>query len=222
MPPLGWKPSPEHRAKWRAAHDRRIAQRPRLFWTRVRAEASGCWTWQAGRTRQGYGTFSVEQRPYSAHRYAWELVHGPIPDGLYVLHHCDNPPCVRPDHLFLGTHADNMRDMSEKGRGRTNERWKITDSDIGRMREMRSRGETCTQIARTFAVSTGYVSQLTVAPDSPRRVFNRDQTSCVQGHPFTPENTYIHPPSSPRAGRRSCRECRNRSTREYYARRRAS
>jgi len=71
-----------------------------------------CWVW--GRTCwvKGYGRVG----DLRAHRVMWAIVNGPIPDGLQVLHHCDNPPCVRPDHLFLGTQLDNMRDMIAKGR----------------------------------------------------------------------------------------------------------
>lgn len=85
------------------------------FWNKV--DRSGdCWTWQGSRDRKGYGRVSVNQRPVLAHRFSWTLSHGPIPDGLCVLHKCDNPPCVNPEHLFLGTIADNNRDMVAKGR----------------------------------------------------------------------------------------------------------
>lgn len=64
----------------------------------------------------GYGIIRVAGRNVRVHRMAYELAHGPIPDGLLVCHHCDTPPCVRPDHLFVGTVIDNIRDMDEKGR----------------------------------------------------------------------------------------------------------
>lgn len=83
------------------------------FWSRV--DKSGeCWVWTGGTIGGGYGRFSAAK--ILAHRHAWALTNGPVPDGLDVLHRCDNPPCVRPDHLFLGTHTENMRDMTSKGR----------------------------------------------------------------------------------------------------------
>lgn len=93
----------------------RAAQAPR-FWLRV--DRSGdCWRWTGTHKATGYGRLSWGgRRAAPAHRVAWELTHGVIPDGVHVLHRCDNPTCVNPAHLFLGTHADNMSDRREKGR----------------------------------------------------------------------------------------------------------
>ena len=78
-------------------------------------ELGPCWIWTAGKTDDGYGKFHVGM-PRRAHRLAFEIEHGPIPDGLFCLHHCDNRPCVNPDHLFLGSGIDNMRDCAAKER----------------------------------------------------------------------------------------------------------
>lgn len=78
---------------------------------------SGCWLWLGAYDRDGYGRLQVGPgSPKAAHRASWEAFNGTIPHGLYVLHRCDLPACVNPDHLWLGTHSDNMRDCSAKGR----------------------------------------------------------------------------------------------------------
>ena len=91
------------------------------FWDKVAiaADDDGCWEWQAYKNPAGYGKIGVGGRGKGialAHRVSWELKFGQIPDGLCVCHVCDNPGCVRPGHLFLGTHKDNMTDMAKKGR----------------------------------------------------------------------------------------------------------
>lgn len=85
------------------------------FWSKVLI-GNECWEWQAACHRHGHGMFALRGRMHYAHRVAWELWYGPVPDGLFVLHRCDNPPCARPDHLFLGTQTDNMADAFQKGR----------------------------------------------------------------------------------------------------------
>ncbi len=85
------------------------------FWQRVQI-TDHCWLWTGAHITSGYGHFEVNGHHYLAHRTAWELAHGPIPAGLIVCHRCDNPTCVRPDHLFIGTQSDNIHDMITKGR----------------------------------------------------------------------------------------------------------
>jgi DNA-binding Xre family transcriptional regulator len=95
------------------------AERVEHFWSQVRkTDGDGCWEWQGWRHKFGYGSVQLTFRGPSiaAHRAAWMLTNGPIPTGMQACHKCDNPPCVRPDHIFLGTCFDNMRDKVAKGR----------------------------------------------------------------------------------------------------------
>ena len=93
------------------------------FWSNVK-KSSGCWEWQAGRFTSGmrYGQFRAGRRKVKAHRFAWTIEVGPIQEGKIICHHCDNPICVRPSHLFCGTHADNAADRVQKGRSRNGSR----------------------------------------------------------------------------------------------------
>lgn len=102
-----------------------------LFWAKVDRSGDGCWEWTASRDGSGYGRHGSR----AAHRYIFARTIGPIPQGMQVCHRCDNPPCVRPDHLFLGTPAENMADMVAKGRARGPKA--PTEPSRGRMREQR-------------------------------------------------------------------------------------
>jgi hypothetical protein len=91
------------------------------FWNQVLKLPNGCWVWQGytPRAPNNYGRFRVDATTFkTVHRFSWELANGPVPDGLYVLHHCDNPPCVNPAHLYVGTQQDNVSDRERRGRGR--------------------------------------------------------------------------------------------------------
>lgn len=83
---------------------------------------SGCWEWQKARFHWGHGAIGIDGKTRKAHRVAYEVFVGPIPKGMQVLHACDNPPCCNPDHLRLGTHADNMAEMAARGRAATGTR----------------------------------------------------------------------------------------------------
>ena len=113
----------------------------KLFWERVR-KSPGCWTWAGSRkSPMGYGAVWCRPRLWSAHRLAWVSENGHIPKGMMVLHRCDNPICVRPSHLYLGNHVDNMNDRQRRGRtnkkglpGEQNGRAKITEKDVVEIR----------------------------------------------------------------------------------------
>ena len=105
------------------------------FWSRVDKtdDVNSCWEWTAAKINAGYGQVSLNGTTVLAHRFAWVLHFGDIPEGLCVLHKCDNRGCVRPDHLWLGTKADNQRDMVDKGRsarlqGEDHGRSKLTEA----------------------------------------------------------------------------------------------
>lgn len=85
------------------------------FWARVDRSGS-CWIWTGARFTNGYGSSGRKGRHKYAHRQSWEMINGPIPHGKLVLHHCDVRNCVNPEHLYLGSHADNMRDCMERKR----------------------------------------------------------------------------------------------------------
>ena len=111
--------------KFTTEHQRSAAvkPRPRRYYTwetfarrLAPPDVRGCREWTGKRARNGYGHVGWRRLSMGAHRLAWILTHGPIPDGLWVLHHCDNPPCCEPTHLFLGTAADNSADCEAKGR----------------------------------------------------------------------------------------------------------
>ena len=93
---------------------------PERFWSKVdRRGPDECWPWTAHTQAKGYGTFGIGNRPYPAHRVAYELTHGVVPDTrIFVCHSCDTPGCCNPAHLFLGSHDDNMADMKAKRRAR--------------------------------------------------------------------------------------------------------
>ena len=88
------------------------------FWSKVKRTEYGCWLWQSTTNSTGYGRFVQNGKYLRAHRVVWEMCYGPIPDGFVVMHRCDTPSCVKPEHLKLGSQAENMADMAAKGRGR--------------------------------------------------------------------------------------------------------
>jgi hypothetical protein len=94
----------------------KLSLHERFFDKVAEPDSRGCLNWIAAKTKDGYGQFTVEGKNRLAPRMAWEMANGPVTSGLWVLHTCDNPSCVNPEHLFLGTQKDNMQDEINKGR----------------------------------------------------------------------------------------------------------
>lgn len=132
------------------------------FWSKVE-KTDGCWLWTGSVNDCGYGTIRINGKTKKAHRVVYELTHGEIPNGLVICHHCDKPACVRPDHLFAGTMADNMADMRMKGRahpptpvrGEKNNFAKLTCETADNIqREYAQGGISYRKLAERYGVST--------------------------------------------------------------------
>jgi len=132
-----------------------------------------CIEWGGLTNDRGYGLVRIDGRRVRVHRLAWERVYGPIPDGMSILHRCDNPPCHNVDHLFLGTQAENVIDMDSKGRrgtrlgitqpgtpGESHPRHKLTDADVLDIRDQYANGATQVALARQYGVAQKSISRI--------------------------------------------------------------
>jgi len=145
----------------------------RFHYSYVEDKNTGCWVWQ-GKSRSGscrkYGRIKVNGKNMAAHRFSWELYFGEIPRGLLVCHKCDNPECVNPKHLFIGTQKDNMKDMKDKGRqnkeshlgynfhrGERNYNSRLRDGDVLKIRKDIRPQRT---IAKQYNVSQTLISKI--------------------------------------------------------------
>ena len=136
------------------------------FWSKVDVRGeSDCWEWTAAKNG-GYGVFSLKGKTEVAHRISAELA-GLEAEGLCVCHHCDNPACVNPAHLFVGSHLDNMRDKMQKGRqkpgrnhGEANARHKLSEDQVLEIRELGKSGWSRIALAERFVVSSWTISQI--------------------------------------------------------------
>lgn len=128
------------------------------FWAKVQ-KSEGCWEWMGSRLPRGYGRLKTKDGIVYTSRFSWELHFGEIPEGLNVLHECDNPPCVRPDHLFLGTQKQNMQDCANKGRlarGDAHSCSKLNSKAVLFIRKYYTR-EYAQDLAELFGVSRSHV-----------------------------------------------------------------
>ncbi len=140
------------------------------FWEKVAIDKPDeCWEWTAGKDIAGYGTFSINGKNQHASRAAWILIYGPIPNGLGILHSCNNPSCVNPSHLRPGTDQDNVDDCIRAGRnsppptiyGEKNNRAKLTDDQVRQVRILFAQGnDTRKQLAKQFNVSVSNIENI--------------------------------------------------------------
>lgn len=135
------------------------------FWARV-DKTGECWEWTLGLTVFGYAKLKINNRTVLGHRISWEEANGPIPDGLCVCHKCDIPKCVRPDHLFLGTHEDNMADMVSKkrqARGLKQGSAKLSDDQARELIRMyKTGGYRQVDLAELFGISQSQTSHIII------------------------------------------------------------
>lgn len=145
---------------------RDVAER---FWSKV-TRSDECWPFNGATNESGYGVVSFKGKARLAHRVSWVLTHGEIGDGLLICHHCDNPPCVRPDHLFAGSQSANLYDMASKGRygdrdlpcGERNHNAKLTIGQVGQIRALHADGATVTSLARQFDIARSTTHSIVV------------------------------------------------------------
>ena len=130
---------------------------PERFWEKVEVgDPDRCWVWTAS-TKNGYGQIGADGTIKYAHRVSYELEHGEDPGEMHVLHECDNPPCVNPAHLQLGTHSENIRQAAERGqiemKGEAHPQAKLTENDVVEIKDALDRGEDSEEIGDRYGVT---------------------------------------------------------------------
>jgi hypothetical protein len=131
------------------------------FWKKVE-KTNGCWRWPGSKSEKGYGRLKTKGKIFLIHRLSYEFHNGPIPEGMCVLHTCDNPECANPNHLFLGTRGDNNRDRNKKGRdarGEKNNMAILSEMDVKKIRGLLIKGISKKALALEFGthLSTIYL-----------------------------------------------------------------
>lgn len=190
---------------------------------------SDCWEWQGWRHPVGgHGQIGRGRRTDGlayTHVVAWEVANGPVPDGMYVCHRCDNPPCVNPAHLFLGTAADNVGDMVGKRRHSFGEAHatKLSEDDVSAIRRRIAEGETQQRVADSFGVSRSMIGKIAKFncwklsegdPATTKILLSRpargEQTHCRKGHSYEDVGFYLS-----KKGARLCKACHLDRTQRY-------
>ncbi len=166
-----WKKKPlgvnkfDSRFKWaEASYDEKISHTRLVYESNV-IKKEGCWDWNGQKDKDGYCDMTFEKRPMKGHRISWLLHKGPIPEGKWILHHCDMPSCTRPSHLFIGTPKDNWDDMVKKGRrifkrGSLCSWAKLTERKVKKIRRLAAEGKTESWLAEKYDISMGVISDI--------------------------------------------------------------
>lgn len=166
------------------------------FWSKVDKRGEDeCWNWTAARDkRKGYGLFGTKKisKSTKAHRISWELVHGPAPDGMSVCHHCDNPPCVNPKHLFLGTNYDNVLDKLSKNRQQKGEDFPsaiLTERAVVEVFELNQLGMNNEEIGRVIGVGSTTISHILRGHDW--KHVDTPYRGCAKNNNTLPDETVV-------------------------------
>jgi hypothetical protein len=195
------------------------------FWAKVdQGGPDDCWLWTSTKNAKGYGTIGLERNlSMYAHRFSYVIAYGDIPDAQFVCHRCDNPSCVNPRHLWLGSSAENTADMMKKGRhGSTDQnRLKVTSEQVAQLRQMHLDGVPQPELAEKFGLSLGYVSSVVrghvrkgdPGPISPWRHQEVAATHCHAGHDLAVTAAFHG-----KRKKRVCRVCHTRSSARYRQR----
>jgi hypothetical protein len=134
----------------------------------IKTDANNCWIWQKSKHRQGYGNLGIGKKHILAHRLSWEVFKGPIPSGIKVCHHCDIPSCVNPDHLFLGTQKENVKDAIEKGKfkdrrsalGEKAGSSKLKEFQVAQIRKQYAEGTSRKELEKKFKVGSTCIQKI--------------------------------------------------------------